>query len=76
MDHELIAHLNKLSSAEMTVEAERVRENDIITDLEIALEDAGGFAGIVIRRAIGEIHRLRNRVDDLSALAHISRNSP
>lgn len=79
MDHELIAHLNKLSSAEITAEASKQN-----LDLIAALEDTRVYLLLMgqsihaerISNAMREIHYQRARADDLSALAYIARSGP
>lgn len=81
MDKELIAHLSRLSSLEMDTMAEvKPPQQDLLSDLEASYAAVSrmGLPHIAdtISAAIGEIQRLRNRVDDLSAAAYISRSSP
>lgn len=77
MDHELIAHLNNLSSAEITAEATKQSK-----DLIASLEDARVYMLLMgqslhadsISSGIREIHYQRARADDLSALAYLNRS--
>lgn len=79
MDKELIAHLTKLSTLDVTAEVER-KPMDIIVDLEWVrthIELMGIQEHVdIISRAIGEIQRLRSRADELSAAAYLARSSP